>query len=393
MQINRTGIILSPNKRRVVLRPFHPPGDERILRVVARVCTLSEEDVDHLLAHVFQEFHGRHHDPQRFFERRFETLRRYLLTDVPLSENRRLLLGAYFTQEYALESAALFNPSMVRHPDQTNLPTGTLRFAMSMRAVGEGHISSIVFRSGTITSDLKINVDEPSSFVTTPTLVLDSSYENDLFHRKLIELGLGTPFINNVLIGLPETFTFAQLDSRLRAALREHRAAREELSQMVEQVIMLAKSNYEVQHRSDQLMSERLVFPLSQRNVMASRMRVSFIFKTTMARGDTTRLTVPLMDVWCYHNYWKRQTSCVLRCTHSTGRQSPTRVWHCFRARSTVAMPCWGDRMESICFSCTRIDSTSGTPARCSSSQPILGSMFRWGTVGLRLNSMKDGSC
>ena len=161
VQIKRTGIVLSPNKQRVVLRPFQPPGDDRVLRVIGRVCTLSEHEVDNQLAHVLEEFHGRHQKPKAFFERRFQELRHHLLTDTPLSENRRLLLGAYFTQEYALESAALFNPSLVWHPDQTNLPPGSRRFAMSLRAVGEGHISSIVFRSGTIDRDLQITIDEP----------------------------------------------------------------------------------------------------------------------------------------------------------------------------------------------------------------------------------------
>ena len=263
MQINRTGIVLSPNKNRVVLRAFQPPGDERILRVIARVCTLAEDEVDQQVAQVLKDFHDRHQTPKRFFEQRFESLRKYMLTDIPLSENRRLLIGAYFTQEYALESAALFNPSIVPHPDQSNLSAGELRFVMSLRAVGEGHISSIVFRSGVIRNDLQIKVDEPSCYVTTPRLVPDSRYDNDLFHRKLAELGLSTPFVNEVLGGLPESFTLGELESQLKKTYREHRSDREELSQVAEQVVMLAKSNYELQYTTNQMLSERLIFPLS----------------------------------------------------------------------------------------------------------------------------------
>jgi len=263
MQINRTGIVLSPNKNRVVLRAFQPPGDERILRVIARVCTLAEDEVDQQVAQVLKDFHDRHQTPKRFFEQRFESLRKYMLTDIPLSENRRLLIGAYFTQEYALESAALFNPSIVPHPDQSNLSPGELRFVMSLRAVGEGHVSSIVFRSGFIRNDLQIKVDEPSCYVTTPRLVPDSRYDNDLFHRKLVELGLSTPFVNDVLGGLPESFTLVELESQLQKTYREHRSDREELSQVADQVIMLAKSNYELQYTTNQMLSERLIFPLS----------------------------------------------------------------------------------------------------------------------------------
>ncbi|MDA9778364.1 glycoside hydrolase family 130 protein [Rubripirellula sp.] len=245
------------------MRAFRPPGHDRLLRVIGRVCTLSEQEVNQQLAHVFEEFHGRHQNPKAFFERRFQDIKCHLLTDTPLSENRRLLLGAYFTQEYALESAALFNPSLVWHPDQTNLPAGTRRFAMSLRAVGEGHISSIVFRSGTIDSDLTITIDEPVRFVTTPRFVPDSCYENDLFRRKLIELGLGNTFTYEVLAALPEEFTLGDLEACLKASLREHRSHHDELAPLVEQVVMLAKSNYEIQYTADHELSERLIFPFS----------------------------------------------------------------------------------------------------------------------------------
>lgn len=263
MPIKRTGIVLSPNKQRVVLRPFQPPTDDRVLRVIGRVCTLSEKEVDHQLASTLNEFHGRHQKPTAFFAQRFRDLKRHLLTDAVLSKNRQLLLGAYFTQEYALESAALFNPSLVWHPDQTNLPAGSRRFAMSLRAVGEGHISSIVFRSGTIGKDLTITVDDPIRFVTTPEFVPDSCYENDLFRRKLIELGLGKPFTYAIMAELPSEFTLSQLETRLKASLREHRSDHDELAPLVERVIMLAKSNYEIKYTPDHELSERLIFPFS----------------------------------------------------------------------------------------------------------------------------------
>ncbi len=263
MPIKRTGIVLSPNKQRVVLRPFQPPGNDRVLRVIARVCSLSEAKVDSQLAHVLEEFHGRHQKPTAYFERRFQSLRHHLLTDAPISKNRRLLLGAYFTQEYALESAALFNPSLVWHPDQSNLPADSRRFAMSLRAVGEGHISSVVFRSGTIDGNLNIEIDDPVKFVTTPRYVPDSRYENGLFRRKLIELGLGNSFTYEVLDALPEEFTLDELESRLQASLREHRAFHNELAPLVDRVVMLAKSNYEIQYTPEHELSERMIFPFS----------------------------------------------------------------------------------------------------------------------------------
>ncbi|TWU31390.1 glycoside hydrolase family 130 protein [Novipirellula artificiosorum] len=261
MQLKRTGIVLSPNKRRVVLRPFQPEGDDRILRLIGRVSMLTEAEVNALLDQVMSEFHGRHRRPKDFFEGRFRAMRGHLLTDTPLTPSRRLLMGAYFTQEYALESAALFNPSLVRHPDQSGLPELTTQFVLSVRAVGEGHISSITFRTVTIDQDLKIVVDEPAKFVTTPEFVPDSSYEKSLFRRKMIELELGGPFIDEAFSRLDHDFTLEQLEHSLQTILRDHRMHHNELAPLVQQVVMLAKSNYEIQYTPDQVLSERLIFP------------------------------------------------------------------------------------------------------------------------------------
>jgi len=262
MQIERTGIVLSPNNRRVVFRPFEPPGDDRKLRVIARLATLPEAEVDALLKDVLEEFHGRHQRPREFFLGRFEALRRHLLTDTPLSENRRLLIGAYFTQEYALESAALFNPSIVWHPDQSGLAAGSRRFALSLRATGEGHISSITFRSGIVDDENKITIDEPTRFVTTPEVVPDAQYEKSLFCRKLMELGLGNSVTEHAMSVLNQEFTLEQLEVSLHAAIRENRAHYQTLAPIVEGIITLARSNYQITYLPEHGLSERLIFPL-----------------------------------------------------------------------------------------------------------------------------------
>jgi len=261
MQIERTEIVLSPNNRRVVFRPFDPPGDERKLRIIARLSALPEAQVGSLLQSVLEEFHGRHQRPREFFLKRFEAVRCHLLTDAPLSENRRLLIGAYFTQEYALESAALFNPSIVWHPNQTGLPAGARRFVLSLRATGEGHISSITFRSGTVDADKKITVDEPTRFVTTPDVVLDAQYEKSLFRRKLVELGLGNKYTELVLSPLKNVFTLDQLQASLQITQRENVAQRHEWAPTIEGITTLAKSNYQITYLPEQDLSERLIFP------------------------------------------------------------------------------------------------------------------------------------
>src|SRR5262249_33760094 len=124
MDVKRTGIILKPSNTRVVIRPFEVANESRIEKIIARISSLPEDEVARLREGVMREFRERHQRTCEFFLHRFEQVRKHLLTDQPLSENRRLLIGSYFTQEYALESAALFNPSMVWHPDQSGLPDG-----------------------------------------------------------------------------------------------------------------------------------------------------------------------------------------------------------------------------------------------------------------------------
>ena len=119
---------------------------------------LPEDRVGPLLDEVSAEFSQRHQQIRRLFLERFEQVRESMLADEEVSEPRRLLIGSYFLAEYSLESAALFNPSIVPHPDQTGLPPGALRFILSLRATGEGHISSITFRTGIIHPDQRIEV-------------------------------------------------------------------------------------------------------------------------------------------------------------------------------------------------------------------------------------------
>src|SRR5260370_28354101 len=117
--VKRTNVTLRPDRARVVIRPFQLANDQRAIKICARVIALPESEVHQLLAEVLAEFGERHLKIREFLIRRFEQVRPYLLTDQKLSEERELLLGAYFTHEYSLEAAALFNPSIVPHPDQS----------------------------------------------------------------------------------------------------------------------------------------------------------------------------------------------------------------------------------------------------------------------------------
>jgi predicted GH43/DUF377 family glycosyl hydrolase len=269
MHLKRTATILQPDQSRVLLRPFNPGGPERAARIIGRIMALPEDRVGPLLDAVSAEFAQRHQDIRNRFLERFEQVREWMLTDQELTEQRRLLIGSYFLAEYSLESAALFNPSIVAHPDQTGLPSGALRFILSLRATGEGHISSIAFRTGIIHPDQRIEVFAPTGFLTEPRQIPNPHYEKALFARKLAELGLAGEFARRVVNKLGDSFALEEL----RAGLKDEQfrltdCLTKEDQEIAQGIWMLARSNYEVQFRSEQPLSERILFPAtpSQRN-------------------------------------------------------------------------------------------------------------------------------
>src|ERR1035437_7468011 len=162
--VQRSQVILHPDRSRVLLRPFLVPTDPRAARICAQVMALPETEVHALWQEVNQEFGGRHAKTREFLKARFELVRPCLPTREKLSQERQLLLGAYFTHEYSLEAAALFNPSIVPHPDQSDLPAGGLRSILSLRATGEGHISSITFRTGLLGARGHISINDPTRY-------------------------------------------------------------------------------------------------------------------------------------------------------------------------------------------------------------------------------------
>ena len=183
---------------------------------------MSGGQVDRLLAEVFLKFRTRHVNIASVFEENYHAGMAMIGMSDDLSHNRCLLIGSYLTAEYSIESAALFNPSIVPHHNQRNLPDGAVRFIMSLRATGEGHVSSIVFRSGVITSDHQIQID-PCGRLTRPIRVVpDKQYDKPLFRRKLKDIGVDDAAVDLVLNRLADSFTVAQLEHAVIEARRRH---------------------------------------------------------------------------------------------------------------------------------------------------------------------------
>ncbi len=168
---------LRPDPARVVVRPFKPATEPRDLNptdkvranhIVGRVVQLDPETAAQQLSEVLDNFEGRHRNLIDIFETRAAEMEDALEPHAELNKTQRRLIGAYFLNEYSFEASALFNPSIVRHPDQTGAPKGGCRFILSLRAVGEGHISSLTFRSGTVAADGSVAIDPPARLAAVP---------------------------------------------------------------------------------------------------------------------------------------------------------------------------------------------------------------------------------
>lgn len=201
----------------------------------------------------------RHQGFEQLLERNFEQVA-HMVEGRQLARERRLLIGAYFTHEYSVEGAALFNPSIVPAPDHAGLGQGQRRFVMSLRAVGEGHISSIEFRTGVIDEASTITFDPLGSRLLTGERTPPAYYDQPQFRAKLVELGAGNELGWGVLESLGDHFTAAELERSL--GLLERSGPQHAISfQTARTIRALAASNYITTFPEDSLLSQRLIFP------------------------------------------------------------------------------------------------------------------------------------
>src|SRR5580765_8264312 len=220
MKIDKSPIRLYASAEAVINKFLYLPGKDREKNVIERIKNFSEAEVHKCLAVVMKDFSARHRDIEGVFLDHFSTVSTQFEEDVfSFSDSRKILLGAYFTKEYSIQAAALFNPSIVPHPDQSDLPPGAQRFIMSLRATGEGHISSITFRTGIIHADHRIDVLPPAGFLTEPRQIPNPSYDKALFERKLFELGLNNEFTRRAMDKFGESFALEELRASLEVEM------------------------------------------------------------------------------------------------------------------------------------------------------------------------------
>jgi predicted GH43/DUF377 family glycosyl hydrolase len=260
IEVRRTPVVLAPGSTRVLGRP-HVPGEDpdatgqpRLRRIVDGVLAMEPAQVQAGVQEVRDRFAGRHRDLGLMLRRNAERVADLLQGASP---DQRELVGAYLTQEHAFESAALTNPSMVPAPDQSGVAPGALRFLLSLRAIGEGHLSSIVFRTGTVSADGAVEVDEVGPLVETGERRA-AVYERRHFAVKLLELGADVACTSRVLDRLPRHFGPEDLHRALAVLDDLPRAVTHESDKLMR---WLAASNYLLDFDVRTDLAERVLWP------------------------------------------------------------------------------------------------------------------------------------
>lgn len=262
--IERTAVELRPDPGRVVSQLFIAgeevvSGASRASAVVRRVLDLSDEEVDVELSRVLRRFHGRHEHLAADLVVHFNQISEHTEGADDLSVARRMLLGAYATSEYAVESVSLCNPSIVAHPAQDGVAAGHLRFVLSLRAIGEGHVSSIEFRTGVVDADGGVRVDDPGPS-TVVGRVEPGPYDRSAFTSLLAGPGGDLEVAAFVLGRLPPSFTRAELDVSL-AHVRPRQLQRSSVRDTIDRIRILADSNYTVGFPEDSGIAQRVLRP------------------------------------------------------------------------------------------------------------------------------------
>ena len=266
IHISRKNILFHPDISRVVPR-FLYTTDERSLALIGFIMALTQQQQQDLLVQVLRDFSLRHRSISRVFEKNFDALgslfKRANFDPEPLTVTQKLLIGAYFSMEYSIEAAAFFNPSIMEDPDQSGLMAGEKRVIISFRATGEGHLSSVVFRSGIIDANMHISIDPPGRMLELPEHIRNHTYHKSSFSQKLAEMQDCNSRAYTLMSGkLTDTFTYEEL-KRYVAETREQATGDPASLILLNEMMWLASSHYEIGFSVDTAISERVIFPIA----------------------------------------------------------------------------------------------------------------------------------
>ncbi|MGB5463003.1 MAG: hypothetical protein WBM92_06525, partial [Aureibaculum sp.] len=257
MRVNRSKIQIQANPKRVIINfldlAINTNNTGRGNRLLDSVLSIPEDELIDLYEEIKKNFESRHRNFKHYLEINFKKMQVIIPSNVVISPLRRLVIGAYFSKEYSIQSAALFNPSMVAHPNQNGLKEGEKRFILSLRAVGEGHISSIEFRSGIVSSAGEIKLDKETGFASCSEKDQKKIYnkENILKNTTVLK-----DFDKSIMNVFEETFT---LDDYLKKASANEFSNYDEVTQAA--LFHILDTNYDVFTDSNAPVCERVIFP------------------------------------------------------------------------------------------------------------------------------------
>ncbi len=263
IRLKRQRLKFEADPSRVIAKFIMPGGEDRAKNIIKRVLSLSDEECQETLQGVFEDFSDRHSDLEASLLRNYQRIQYLVKNPEYLSHDQRLLLGSYFTQEYSIESVALFNPSIVPHPEQGDLPEGSARYIISFRAIGEGHISSIVFRTGILDKNNHFLIDPISPFLERPVVEVNHTYDKNAFLAKLLDVSICDEICARIFNNLPHRFLFHELQEGIRNIEKTYSPS-SELQDTIECVYWIAQSNYEETFIGQGNLSERVIFPVAQ---------------------------------------------------------------------------------------------------------------------------------
>ncbi|MFP4145574.1 MAG: glycoside hydrolase family 130 protein [Phycisphaeraceae bacterium] len=263
LPVNRREELFVSDDRRVITRYLDFGDPARVRSILARLVRLSPAQAEELLEATLHDFSPRHRDVLAAFRDNFAEVAGYLPAGTRLSETQQLMIGAYFTSEYSIESAALFNPSIVPDPDHGHETDSEARFLMSLRATGEGHVSSIVFHRGAIGADGAIRLDSTPRWALSAKPRPAKPFEKRWLIRRLAEIGADEDVARLILAEVPDPFSLAHLHEAVdRLRVRPDRPAN--FGPTASELLWLARANYSLSYPPDCAPQEIVLFPATE---------------------------------------------------------------------------------------------------------------------------------
>jgi predicted GH43/DUF377 family glycosyl hydrolase len=301
--VTRKKYLFSPDPTRIIAR-FLYVSDERSADIIRKVLAMPEKEVNIAMSQLLRGYSRRHRNISKIFEKHFAKMTpifdKIEVNEEDLTTAQKALIGSYFTMEYSIESAAFFNPSIVENPDQSETRSDEKRVILSFRATGEGHISSVVFRSGILDRNNNLILEPVGRMLAEADVIKRNSYEKTAFTNKLIEMqekgnvispaildkhddtkdlaNVISPVIVDkhdavqdqralvspafILDKLGDNFTYGELMKNIEKA-RKDPALTEDHVKIINQMMWLASSHYEIFFSIDSAISERVIFPIS----------------------------------------------------------------------------------------------------------------------------------